>query len=110
MGAISTVLNAVSEVWPTVDAVTAVQSTAPADEEYQRILAAVRAGSRSDYVLRDDLLYFQNKPGSSPRLYVPAGPFRAQLITEAHDIAISGHLGRTKTLERLSRAFYWPRM
>jgi hypothetical protein len=110
LGAISTVLYAVSEVRPTVDAVTAAQATAAADEEYQRTLMAVRSGARSDFVLRDDLLYFKGKPGSTPRLYIPAGPFRAQLVAEAHDIAISGHLGRTKTLERLSRAFYWPNM
>ena len=111
LGAITHVLYAVSEVRPTVDAVTVVQATAPADEEYQRISASVRAGSRSDFVFQDDLLHFHGKPsGSTPRLYIPAGPFRAQLVAEAHDIAISGHLGRTKTLERLSRAFYWPNM
>jgi hypothetical protein len=71
----------------------------------------LRDGSRADFVLRDDLLYFRGKPGSQPdRLYIPTGPFRASLLAEAHDIPISGHLGRTKTLERLSRAFYWPRI
>jgi hypothetical protein len=110
LGAMSATLYAVSSIRPSVDAVTAVQASAPADDEYQRILSAVRSNARSDYVLRDDLLYFKGKPGSQPRLYVPAGPFRASLIAEAHDIAISGHLGRTKTLERLTRAFYWPNM
>jgi hypothetical protein len=110
LGAVQCALYAVSEVKPTLDAVTAAQATAPTDAEYQRVLAAVRDGSRTDFVLRDDLLYLKGKPGSQPRLYIPTGPFRASLLAESHDIPISGHLGRTKTLERLSRAFYWPRM
>ena len=110
--AVTTALCAVSEVRPTIDAVTAVQATAAADEEYQRTLMAVRSSSRSDFVLREDLLYFVGKQaaGATPRLYIPCGPFRATLIAEAHDVPISGHLGRTKTQERLARAFYWPNM
>ena len=73
LAAVSTALCAVSEVRPTVEAVTAVQATAAADEEYQRTLMAVRSGSRSDFVLRDDLLYFAGKPGSTPRLCIPPG-------------------------------------
>ncbi|KAJ9528742.1 hypothetical protein QJQ45_020628, partial [Haematococcus lacustris] len=44
------------------------------------------------------------------RLYIPAGPLRTDLLREAHDIPISGHLGRDKTYHRLSRHFFWPRM
>ncbi|KAJ9520381.1 hypothetical protein QJQ45_000131 [Haematococcus lacustris] len=31
-------------------------------------------------------------------------------LCEAHDIPISGHLGRDKTYARLSRLYFWPRM
>jgi len=50
-------------------------------------------------------LYFKEDP---PRLYIPASRLRAQLLHEAHDCPISGHLGRDKTLERLARNYYWP--
>lgn len=55
-----------------------------------------------DYNLVDDLLYFKK------RVYVP---INAKLQTcirqEGHDIPISRHLGREKTLERISRTRFW---
>jgi len=35
---------------------------------------------------------------------------RSRLLLECHDIPISGHLGTSKTMERVSRSFYWPGM
>ena len=81
-----------------------VRSTAHDDLEYQRVLTGVEKGSRIDFQLKDGLLW------KGTRLYVPTGNLRQQLMYEAHDAPLSGHLGRDKTVERLSRAFYWPRM
>ena len=33
-----------------------------------------------------------------------------QILQENHDIPISGHLGRDKTYERITRNYYWPKM
>src|SRR6202048_1493023 len=45
------------------------------------------------------------------KLYVPfTDSVRLQLIKEHHDTEINGHLGEFKTLERLSRQYYWPNM
>ena len=45
------------------------------------------------------------------RLYVPdVAELRATLLSEHHDPACAGHLGRDKTLEALSRQFFWPGM
>ena len=82
-----------------------VRSTSPADPIYQATLAAVAAGSRSDFTISDDLLYTT----ALHRLYVPP-PLRPSLLQEAHDIPIAGHLGAAKTIARLSRHFYWPRL
>ena len=42
-------------------------------------------------------------------MYVPDVPeLRTKLLREAHDAAAAGHLGHAKTLEVLSRAFWWP--
>ena len=84
-----------------------VLTASTADREYQRVLRAVQGGSRTDFSLgREGLLYFNAK---GLRLYVPVA-LRNELLREAHDVPIAGHLGRAKTLERLQRSFYWPKM
>ena len=45
------------------------------------------------------------------RLYIPDdNTIKAQLLHEAHDNNISGHVGTAKTVELLSRNYYWPTM
>lgn len=57
------------------------------------------------------LLCYQVTESASPRLYIPAaGNLQTDLIWEAHNPAVSGHLGRDKTLDRLHRDYYWPNM
>jgi transposase InsO family protein len=78
------------------------------DAEYQKIRSKVETKARDDYRLENGLLYTPNG-----RLYVPSSPeekLKTRLLAEAHDSPPSGHLGRDKTYERLSRYFYWPRM
>jgi hypothetical protein len=78
------------------------------DPDYQKVKGGVEAKSRSDFALENGLLYTR-----SGRLYLPSGPgesLKIRLLGEAHDAPASGHLGRDKTYERLSRYFYWPKM
>ena len=96
--------NALTWLKPDDGLLTSVRASSVSDPEYQRILAVVTAKKRTDFSLTDELLY---KGG---RLYVPQCDLRARLLSEAHDAPLSGHLGRDKTYDRLSRAFYWPRM
>ena len=65
---------------------------------------AILGGSRPDFRDEEGLIY------KGSRLFVPECNLRHTLPSEAHDVPLSGHLGRDKTLERLSRNFYWPRM
>ena len=45
------------------------------------------------------------------KFYVPAhGPLRLYLIQTHHEVPAAGHPGRSKTLELLSRNYYWPKM
>ena len=45
------------------------------------------------------------------QLYVPSNAeIKAQLLQETHDAPMGGHGGITKTLELLSRTYYWPKM
>ena len=87
----------------------AVKSAAKRDKQYARLLEQVESNTRTDFKVRDDLLYKEERP-SPPRLYIPESSLRTDLLKEAHDCATSGHLGRDKTYERLARTFYWPRM
>jgi hypothetical protein len=53
----------------------------------------------------DGLWYFLD------RVAVPADKaLRKQIIAECHDHPSAGHLGVTKTLQRVARRFWWPHM
>ena len=74
----------------------------------QRTQKGIEAKTRVRFRIEDGLLYTLNG-----RLYLPSVPdstLKTRLLGEAHDAPASGHLGRDKTYERLSRYFYWPRM
>jgi hypothetical protein len=44
-------------------------------------------------------------------LYIPNNDsIRNELLEESHDIAVSGHMGEFKTLQRLKQLYYWPNM
>jgi len=53
----------------------------------------------------DGLLWFRGK------IYVPQSPdLRRQIVALCHDTHIAGHPGRWKTLELVSRNYWWPQM
>lgn len=90
------------------DLLNQVDAEAGGDPAYQQIRKQVEEKSRTDFKLVNSLLYKQDG-----RLYVPGPPscsLRTKLLEQAHDAPASGHLGRDKTSERLSRYFYWPRL
>ncbi|KAJ9529315.1 hypothetical protein QJQ45_007999 [Haematococcus lacustris] len=97
-----------SHVSVTQQILSTVGTTAAADAQYQHHFAAVLAGKARQFEIEGSLLYHTGR--GLRRLYIPAGPLRTDLLREAHDIPISGHLGRDKTYHRLSRHFFWPRM
>jgi len=79
------------------------------DAQVTQILEDIAAGKPTTFVQNDGKLY--RKVATEPQLYVPDVPdIKQTLIREYHDSTIAGHLGRDKTLERLSRLFYWPGM
>ncbi len=89
-----------------------VRACADADGEYQARKRAVSEGKHPEFHLDGEVLYYRPKGAAEGerRLYVPAGELRERLLFEAHDARVSGHLGRDKTLEKLKRQFFWPRM
>ena len=57
---------------------------AESDTEYKRHIKLTEQGKKKDMVIKNGLLYHTAK--DQCRLYVPVGPLRVQLLTEAHDI------------------------
>jgi transposase InsO family protein len=63
---------------------------------------SVRASEWSE---RDGLLCFRD------RIYVPNDPeLRRRIASQHHDTKVAGHPGRWKTLELISRSYWWPQM
>lgn len=87
-----------------------VKSDAESDPEYQNVVMAAAEGQLRDFTENDDLVWYTPGPDITPRLYVPDGYARQQLLAQAHDHPTSGHLGVHKTYELLLRFYYWPRM
>mgnify|MGYP000532974220 FL=1 len=56
----------------------------------------------NQFTTRDGLLYRNHL------LYVPEGSCRTRVLQNCHDDPLAGHFGVTKTLELLSRGFWWP--
>ena len=56
----------------------------------------------NQFMFRDGFLFRYNL------LYVPEGPCRFRIVKECHDDALAGHFGVAKTLELISRSYWWP--
>ena len=75
------------------------------DDELCRVLLDNASERRADYVLRDGLLFKDGK------LYVPDNKqIKTLIMHESHDTPIAGHMGADKTVQLVSRQFFWPRL
>ena len=82
------------------------------DTDLQSILEALRTrASRHKKITlaecteREGYLYYRD------RLYVPDCPdLQAELLRMYHESPVTGHMGRARTYESLSREYYWPGM
>jgi hypothetical protein len=58
-----------------------------------------------EWKVRDGLILFRD------RIYVPNDPeLRRRIVSQHHDTLVAGHPGRWKTLELVSRSYWWPQM
>jgi hypothetical protein len=83
-----------------------VEQDTKTDREYMEAYNKAKQNIHPTLALKRKLLY--TKIGS--QLYIPASTLRAELLHDAHDSIISGHLGENKTYNRLREHSYWPRM
>lgn len=82
------------------------------------LIADIQAGYAQDPYYSGEVtttgLFFNDNTGLwyfQDRIAVPAGAaVRQAIISECHDCPSAGHLGVTKTLQRVARKFWWPHM
>ena len=75
-----------------------VRMSAKKDEEYQKELS-------KDHTNQRGLIFFQKK------LRIPlVQELRKEILESEHDHRTAGHFGKRKTLELVTRNFYWPNM
>ncbi|POM76489.1 LOW QUALITY PROTEIN: Hypothetical protein PHPALM_6260 [Phytophthora palmivora] len=61
------------------------------------------------FELTDGLLHYRVDPGDPPRVVVPNDEdLKYEILLEAHDAPMSGHLDREKTYQMVSQTFWWP--
>jgi transposase InsO family protein len=64
-----------------------------------------RSVRSAEWALVDEILYFRGK------VYVPDSlDLRRRIVSLCHDTRLAGHAGRWKTLELVSRNYWWPQM
>jgi hypothetical protein len=77
-------------------------------EERQRRADLRRQSARGRHYHLDDGLIIHNSSGC---LVIPQEKdIKQRILQEAHDAAVGGHFGITRTYETISRRFFWPRM
>ncbi|KAK0579041.1 hypothetical protein LWI29_020082 [Acer saccharum] len=69
------------------------------DPHFSEIMAAVREGRNSEFVLVDGFLFRGNQ------LCIPECSLRLQIIKEIHG---AGHVGRDRTLQLVKASYFWP--
>ena len=75
------------------------------DNDYVALCRQLNSAGKIDeyYSIKDDLLCWKH------RLYVPER-LRKRIMDSEHDSKVAGHFGRERTMELLTRNFYWPNM
>jgi uncharacterized membrane protein len=83
-----------------------VSAAAITDEEYQARLQEVLQGqAKEHFTIEDNLLHYKQ------RLYIPeSDEVKLQIAAADHDSKCAGHFGIDKTVELVTRNFYWPKM
>jgi hypothetical protein len=86
------------------------QMAAKADSAYQRMLQRVQAGELGNHYTAEGLILHVDRQRRS-RVVVPnSTAVKGMIMAECHDVPMSGHLGYSKTHQRIVQLFEWPGM
>jgi transposase InsO family protein len=86
-----------------------VREAAADDPRYQELSTAAQATPNKTGYAVDSAGLLHYTAGGVDRVYIPVS-MRDEMLREAHDALMSGHLGMDKTMERLARVAFWPHM
>jgi len=66
--------------------------------------SSTKSVKSAEWLLENGIVYHRGK------IYVPDSDLRRRITALCHDSKIAGHAGRWKTLELVSRNYWWPQM
>jgi transposase InsO family protein len=74
------------------------------DSYYNSTVTKMDSVPLSGYTLRNNLLFRYDK------LYIPECSYRLDIIKNRHDSLSAGHYGSRKTIELITRDYWWPKL
>ncbi|UYV66544.1 hypothetical protein LAZ67_4002015 [Cordylochernes scorpioides] len=81
------------------------------DQAIRKIADKLQSSPNNSFVKIDNTLYRKNyDPMGKPWLFVVPRHLRQELLKNFHDSPTAGHLGFTKTYDRIRKKYYWPGM
>ncbi|UYV79019.1 hypothetical protein LAZ67_17000657, partial [Cordylochernes scorpioides] len=92
---------------PELSSITDIRKEQRSDVQTKKIIQEI--DSESGYKIIDGILYRKNyDPMGKPWLLVVPKQMRVDILREAHDAPMAGHLGFAKTYDRVRRKYFWP--
>ncbi|UYV79893.1 hypothetical protein LAZ67_18000997, partial [Cordylochernes scorpioides] len=94
---------------PELYSITDIRKEQRRDVQTKKIIQEIDSKSESGYKIIDGILYRKNyDPMGKPWLLVVPKQMRVDILREAHDAPMAGHLGFAKTYDRVRRKYFWP--
>ncbi|UYV72561.1 hypothetical protein LAZ67_9003705, partial [Cordylochernes scorpioides] len=94
---------------PELSSITDIGKEQRSDVQTKKIIQEIDYKSESGYKIIDGILYRKNyDPMGKPWLLVVPKQMRVDILSEAHDAPMAGHLGFAKTYDRIRRKYFWP--
>ncbi|UYV84069.1 hypothetical protein LAZ67_X001057 [Cordylochernes scorpioides] len=94
---------------PELSSITDIGKEQRSDVQTKKIIQEIDSKSESGYKIIDGILYRKNyDPMGKPWLLVVPKQMRVDILSEAHDAPMAGHLGFAKTYDRIRRKYFWP--
>ncbi|UYV74416.1 hypothetical protein LAZ67_11003491, partial [Cordylochernes scorpioides] len=94
---------------PELSSITDIRKEQRSDVQTKKIIQEIDSKSESGYKIIDGILYRKNyDPMGKPWLLVVPKQMRVDILREAHDAPMAGHLGFVKTYDRVRRKYFWP--
>ncbi len=112
IGVASSRINSIVQLVPPGDWLSELKQALFKDPLYRRVIShaasrhrAAPSGLDFEYTVENGLIYALLK--GKKRLFVPFKQLQAQVMAANHDHVTAGHVGMDKTVELVSRYYYW---